>query len=138
MQLTVKEGDKVDQIIEDVLPIGSVVVDKEGKKKIIVGYLSSNSADDLKLYVGVTYPLGLRKTFILNKNYFLFNANEIEEVIFMGYQNKGFDNYKRLIKAVVSKTKYFKEAKIKMNNRDIMNIVLREDLKLIKEGKTNE
>ena len=68
---------------EVLLPIGSIVVLKEGYKKLmIIGRMQLQGKEErLWDYLGVLYPEGY-----LGEGYkFLFNNEDIEEVVFEGY-----------------------------------------------------
>lgn len=72
--------------MKNLLPIGSVVLLKDATKKLmIIGILQINPSDNNKMhdYLGVLYPEG----FIGEKNNFLFDHEDINDVIFAGYQN---------------------------------------------------
>ena len=68
---------------EVLLPIGSIVVLKEGYKKLmVIGRMQLQGKEErLWDYLGVLYPEGY-----LGEGYtFLFNNEDIEEVVFEGY-----------------------------------------------------
>ena len=73
--------------IINLLPIGSVVVLKEGHKKLmIVGVMQSDADEPEKTYdyLGVFYPEGH-----LGKNFqYLFNHEDIDEIFFRGYEDE--------------------------------------------------
>lgn len=68
---------------KNLLPIGSIVVLKEGYKKLmVIGRMQLQGKEErLWDYLGVLYPEGY-----LGEGYtFLFNNEDIEEVVFEGY-----------------------------------------------------
>jgi len=67
------------------LPIGSVVLLKEGKKKIMIyGRRQKSVKSDVEYdYVACLYPEGN----ISEKFTFLFNEDNIENVVFRGYSD---------------------------------------------------
>ena len=66
--------------IRELLPIGSVVLLKNGiKKAMIIGMMQSTDYD----YLGVLYPEG----FFDVKSMFFFNHDQINDVVFRGYEN---------------------------------------------------
>ena len=71
--------------MEDLLPVGSVVLLKEATKKLmIIGILQVKPSEEkLYDYLGVPYPEG----FVGADNNFLFNHSDINDVIFTGYTN---------------------------------------------------
>ena len=72
--------------ITDLLPIGSVVLLKEGSKRVMVFGVKQTTDDEMNIdydYIGVMYPEGF-----LGGNYqFLFNHEDIQEVFFRGYED---------------------------------------------------
>ncbi len=74
-------------MVEDLLPIGSVVLLKDGQKRIMIFGIKQTDADNDDIeydYVGVLYPEGN-----LGAEYqFLFNNEDISEVFFRGYEDE--------------------------------------------------
>ena len=73
-------------MFEELLPIGSVVLLQGGTKKLMVIGIKPVSADkpnDVYDYIGVLYPEG----FLSNEHNYLFNHVDINDVVFMGYNN---------------------------------------------------
>ena len=72
--------------IEELLPIGSIVLLKGGEKRLMVyGVKQSDEGDSNKEfdYIGVMYPEGN----IGSEYQFLFNHEDIIEVIFRGFED---------------------------------------------------
>lgn len=71
--------------MKDFLPVGSVVLLKGANKKLmIIGILQVNPTQrKIYDYLGVPYPEG----FMGADNNFLFNHEDINDVIFVGYTN---------------------------------------------------
>lgn len=67
------------------LPIGSVVLLKEGKKRVMVYGRKLKSRDDNKEYdyIGCLYPEG----YLASDDVILFNHNQIQLVYFIGFQD---------------------------------------------------
>lgn len=73
-------------MFKDLLPIGSVVLLKGGRKKLmIIGLkpVKEEEPDTIYDYIGVLFPEG----FISNEYNFLFNHGDINDVVFLGYNN---------------------------------------------------
>lgn len=73
-------------MFENLLPIGSVITLKNGKKKLMVFGIKQHNQDDNKEYdyIGVIYPEGN-----LGAEYqFLFNHENIAEVHFKGFEDE--------------------------------------------------
>ena len=72
--------------ISELLPIGSVVLLKEGKKKVMIFGIRQTSGTDSKEYdyIGVVYPEGNFGT----EYQFLFNHESINEIVFRGYEDE--------------------------------------------------
>jgi hypothetical protein len=72
--------------MNELLPIGSIVLLKNGKKKIMIYGRRQFAANDQKEYdyVACLYPEGN-----INEDYtYLFNHSDISEVIFEGYSDE--------------------------------------------------
>lgn len=73
-------------MIDKLLPIGSVVFLKGGAKKLmIIGIKQIKTDEENKEfdYIGVLYPEG----FLGNETNFLFNHEDINDIVFTGYDN---------------------------------------------------
>ncbi len=85
-ELTIKESDIL--LSDDsVLPIGTVVLLKSGKKKIMItGHLqvTLSNKDLVYDYSAVGYPEGQLNT----ESSYLFNKEQIERIYFLGYKNE--------------------------------------------------
>lgn len=71
--------------MKHLLPIGSVVLLKDATKKlVIIGILQVNPQENKVYdYLGVPYPEG----YIGADNNFLFNHDDVNDIIFSGYVN---------------------------------------------------
>lgn len=71
--------------MEELLPIGSVVLLKNGSKSLMVIGVLQHAKDEEKRYdyLGVLHPEG----HINNESFFLFNQEDIQEVKFIGLIN---------------------------------------------------
>ena len=73
-------------MLKELLPIGSVVLLKEGIKKLMITGIKPvlvDNPDTVFDYIGVVYPEG----YLSNDYNFLFNHNDINDVVFIGYNN---------------------------------------------------
>lgn len=81
--------------IKGLLPIGSVVLLEEGKKKLMVfGVKQTDDSTGIEYdYIGVLYPEGN----LGSDHQYLFNHEDIKEVVFTGYEDEErFDFIERL------------------------------------------
>ena len=71
---------------KEILPIGSIVLLKNAKKSLMIfGIGQINKENNTTYdYIGVLYPEGSMG----NGTHFLFNHDDIAEVVFRGYENK--------------------------------------------------
>lgn len=72
--------------IKDLLPIGTIVLLKDGEKRLMVnGIMQTDAGGTGKNfdYMGVLYPEG----HIGEGFQYLFNHEDIEEIIFRGYED---------------------------------------------------
>lgn len=77
-------------MFEKLLPIGSVVLVKNAlKKAVIIGFkqIGTKNPDKIYDYVGVVYPIGS----FGGASQFLFDHEDIQDIIFTGYKNSEFD-----------------------------------------------
>lgn len=100
---------------ENYLPIGSVVQLKGGKKKVMIsGFFSVANGEDEKVYdySGCIFPEG-----ILNSNELcLFNNNQIEEIVFKGFEN---DEEKAFKEELVKNLKNETDIEITLTEEDV-------------------
>ncbi|MBQ6967133.1 MAG: DUF4176 domain-containing protein [Lachnospiraceae bacterium] len=77
---------------ENLLPIGSVVLLKGAKTKLMImgRILSDEKMEEIYDYVGCIYPLGMTGD---DNNYF-FNRDGIEKVFFVGFQDEEELNFR--------------------------------------------
>ena len=81
--------------MKEYLPIGSVVLLHNGTKKIMIYGRKQLSQNDNKEYdyVACLFPEGN-----INENYtFLFNQENIREVVFRGYENEEEREFQKLL-----------------------------------------
>lgn len=74
--------------IEGLLPVGSVVLLREGNHRLmVIGYCQKliNQPDKIYDYVGCLFPEG----FISAEKNYLFNREQIDKVYHVGYQSDG-------------------------------------------------
>lgn len=90
--------------IDKLLPIGTVVRLKEGKKRLMIFGIKQLDGEPQKIeydYVGVIYPEG---NMGLNSQ-FLFNHSDIEEIYFKGFDDFERQNFMEKLKSLYSKEK---------------------------------
>ncbi len=88
-------------MMKGLLPLGSIVVLKNGSTLMIDGYGMSNSVDEKVYdYSGVIFPIGLDV-----KELQLFNKNDIKNVVFMGYQTSKSIQYRKYMDQYVTDVK---------------------------------
>ena len=78
--------------VKKYLPVGSVVLLKKGKRKVlIIGYFSAESQTKVKVYdyIGCLYPEGLYKANLSVG----FNHDDIKEIYYMGYSDEEFKSF---------------------------------------------
>lgn len=84
--------------MKDLLPVGSVVLLKAATKKLMIIGILQVKPDENKMYdyLAVPYPEG----YIGENNNFLFSHEDINDVIFKGYENperESFINAMRIL-----------------------------------------
>jgi len=95
-------------MLDKLLPIGSVVLLKDGTKKLmIIGIkpVSSDKPNKVYDYIGVLYPEG----FLSNDYNFLFNNDDINDVVFTGYDNSERQSFIKTVAEAYEKEHQVKE-----------------------------
>lgn len=85
--------------IKDLLPIGSIVLLKGGEKRLMIcGILQSEASEDAKNYdyLGTLYPEG----HIGEGFQYLFNHEDISEIVFRGYEDEERDAFLEKLSAL--------------------------------------
>ncbi len=90
---------------KDFLPVGSVVQLYNAKKRIVImGILQvkhkENGEDVIYDYMGVPYPEG----YVGERYGLLFNEEDIEKTLFVGFNDAERENFAEAIKDIVEKT----------------------------------
>ena len=87
--------------IKKLLPVGSIVLLKDATKKLmIIGILQVNSEENKTFdYLGVPYPEG----FLGEDTNFLFNHEDINDIIFTGYDNPERETFIKAIDILYSR-----------------------------------
>ena len=91
----------MDELSEKFLPIGTVVILKGGKKRMMItGYaqVDVEKKDKVYDYIGCMYPEGVIST---NQN-LLFNHDEIENIYFLGYSDDDQKKYSSKLKELLT------------------------------------
>lgn len=80
--------------MDKLLPIGSVLTLKGGNTElIIVGYFPMEKETKKVFdYIAAVYPIGYR-----NENMILFNREDIDDLLFIGYQTRDSINFRKLL-----------------------------------------
>lgn len=73
------------------LPIGSVVILKDGKRKLIIIGIDQVAKEDGKVYeyCSCVYPYG----YLSSDELFLFNSDKIDKVVFEGYKDEELEDF---------------------------------------------
>lgn len=72
--------------IRELLPIGSIVLLKDGEKRLMISGIMQTDAGDIQKkfdYLGVLYPEG----HIGEGFQYLFNHEDINEIVFRGFED---------------------------------------------------
>ncbi|MCD7981731.1 MAG: DUF4176 domain-containing protein [Clostridiales bacterium] len=81
--------------IKDLLPAGSIVLLKDATKKLMIIGILQVKPDENKIYdyLAVPYPEG----YVGEEDNFLFSHEDINDVIFRGYENPERESFIRLM-----------------------------------------
>ncbi len=72
------------ELLDRLLPIGSIVLLKKTKKKLMIIAVMQMKKEKVFEYMGVLYPEG----YVGEKSCFLFNHEDIAQIIWRGYEDK--------------------------------------------------
>lgn len=90
MYINDRKGERIVEI-KDLLPIGSVVMLKNGKKKVMIYGIKQTEQSTGKEYdyISVLYPEGN----LGEGTQFLFNHSDIDQIYFRGWENAERDDF---------------------------------------------
>ena len=94
-------------MFKNLLPIGSVIMLKGGVKKLMITVIKVSTEDKPEKvydYIGVFYPEG----YIGAQSCFLFNHDDINDVVFKGYNNPEREDFIEFLE-----NKFYKESEMK-------------------------
>lgn len=85
--------------LEKFLPIGSIVILKEAKKKLMItGFCAINDETKAQYdYCGCLYPEGQ----LAVKETFLFNHDQIAKIFYLGYDDDEEKEFKKQLKKII-------------------------------------
>lgn len=92
-------------MFKELLPIGSVVILRGGFKKLMITGIKVAIEENPSMfydYIGVFYPEG----FIGEKSNFLFNHGDINDVVFVGYNNPERESFLQYMEEEYQKDEY--------------------------------
>lgn len=88
--------------VKELLPIGSIVLLKEGEKRLMIdGIMQSDASGNGENYdyLGILYPEG----HIGDEYQYLFNHEDIDQVFFRGYEDEERDEFLTRLSAFFEK-----------------------------------
>jgi len=127
--------------MDELLPIGSVVLAKDIGLLVIIGYYPNKPYDSEWCdYICCRKRLGIRKEkdkLVINKDYFYIKKEEVITVKYIGYQNKAFDVYKEVSDILINKINDAKKENKKLTEEQTKAIYAEylEDLKRMRSDK---
>lgn len=86
---------------EKYLPLGSVVILKEAKKRVmIIGFMASTNEVENKVfdYMGCLYPEGV----LSSEQTLVFNHEQIDKIFYMGYSDSEEKDFKDKLNSLVN------------------------------------
>lgn len=102
---------------EKYLPIGTVVLLKNAKKKVMItGFCTvPNSEPNVMFdYSGCMYPEG----FVSNTQTALFNHNQIEKIFYIGYESEEENEFKQKLNDVIKTVKMINPKAVQIDDGD--------------------
>lgn len=105
----------MDEIKEKYLPVGTVVLLKNGKKRVMItGFcVQPQGKDEAYDYSGCLYPEG----FLSSNQNCLFNHSQIEKVFHMGLIDDEEINFKKQLKSLIDMADQFSKFKTTDDNK---------------------
>lgn len=99
------------EIKEKYLPIGTVCLLKDGKKKLMITGFCTVAQKDSKIYDynACLYPEGILST----DQAIVFNHDQIDKIYYMGYSDKDEKSFKKSLSEIISKVE---SGEIKLDN----------------------
>ncbi len=91
-------------MIKDLLPIGSVVLLRNGVKKLMimgVKTINTDTPETVYDYLGVLFPEG----YLGDEGNFMFNHEDITDVVFRGYDNPERHDFIHLLEQAYEREK---------------------------------
>lgn len=87
--------------IDRLLPIGTIVLLKDGQKKLMINGIMQTDVSDNKEYdyLGILYPEG----HIGEQFQYLFNHEDIREIVFRGFEDEERTEFILKLKALYEK-----------------------------------
>ena len=86
---------------KDLLPIGSVVILRDGKKRLMIyGINQKTDKGDIYDYLGCLYPEGN----ISPEYTYLFNDDDVDGVFFLGFVDPEFSIYRNRLKEIMDES----------------------------------
>lgn len=95
-------GESEDKMKKYILPIGTIVLLQNATKKMMIIGVKQIIKEKLNKtydYIGVPYPEG----FLGNTFTWLFNAEDINDVLFKGYESKEYEAFSDMIESLYEK-----------------------------------
>lgn len=117
-------------------PIGSIVVLQNSKEiGMIVGYLPGNYETEVYDYIGCHLETGMNQQSHMNMDYFFFNHQDIDKIIFIGYQNRDYIAFSTIIFDINKQIKSFKNKnKGVMTEDDFYRVIMQTTSKHLAKG----
>ena len=99
------------EIKEKYLPIGTVCLLKDGKKKLMITGFCTVAQKDSKIYDynACLYPEGILST----DQAIVFNHDQIDKIYYMGYSDKDEKSFKKSLSEIISKVE---SGEVKLDN----------------------
>lgn len=115
----------MNEIKEKFLPVGTVVLLKNGKKRVMItGFcVTPQGKEEAYDYSGCLYPEG----FLSSNQNCLFNHNQIDKVFHMGLIDEEEIKFKEQLKSLIDMADQFSKFKDNENNQGNSNTIIEEE-----------
>lgn len=132
----------MNEIKEKYLPVGTVVLLKNGKKRVMItGFcVTPQGKNEAYDYCGCLYPEG----FLTSNQNCLFNHNQIDKIFYMGLIDEEEINFKKQLKSLIDMADQFSKFKNNdstnedsTNNSPIINEEVNKEEEIVQDEKVD-
>ena len=115
--------------MEDILPIGSKIRLKDGRVLMIIGYLPSKPNDEILYdYICSISKNGIirkKEKLELNKDYCYIKKDDIKDVLYIGYHDEEYEDFKKFASSVINNLNSVKLENRTLEQEDLTKVYIK-------------